>query len=232
MDEANIKPLDFSVSKGVLNGSIYDILTPEELTKYKQSSSQDLTNLAVKINCKDEEIILPVITNKQYTDNVMTPGVYPMGPLNFYKYPEEKDIDKYKPIKMVTFSNSDSLEAVLGKQEILQSFNEPWVTSTDNATICPINDDDQPEMVAIKSALNSKHIDFDSYAPRFGINFPNNKRQLKSPSATLKFIKTFCDALDIEAELILKDRKPDVPNPMGKVIQVSLTDLSSQDNQL
>ena len=174
------------------------------------------------------------MTDRKYSESVVTPGVYPVGPLNVYKYPKGQDITKYKKsnVNVVNFSNNDSLEEVLTKQDSLRNFSEPWVTSTDNTTVCHINEDDQPEMVAIKSALNAKHVDFDSYAPRFGVNFPNNKRHLNNNSATLKFIKTFCDCLDLDAELTLKDKNPNVPNPMNKVIHISLTDLSATDNKL
>ena len=95
---------------------------------------------------------------------------------------------------------------------------EPWITSPDNITTFPISSDDQPEMKALKLALNAKHIDFDKYAPRFGSNFPNDKRQLKNPSATLNIIKRFCDNCDMECELVFKDKNTGVPNPMNKEI--------------
>ena len=232
MDDNNIKPLNVSFSKGVLNGTVYDILTPEEYIKYKTVEDTSFENLAVMTKYNGEDIILPVIADKEYTDNVNTPGVYLGGPLSIYKYPKPQDINKYKPTKMVTFSNNDTMEQLLEKNEVLSAFDQPWVTATDSTTICQINETDQPEMVAIKSALNAKHVDFDSYASRFGPNFPNNKRQLKNSSATLKFIKTFCEALDLDAELILKDKNAKVPNPMNKVIHVSLTDLSSTENKV
>lgn len=231
MDENKIKPFDISIKKGVLNGIVYDILTPEEYLAYKNANSS-LDNLAVSVQRNNEDIILPVITDKEYSENIVTPGVYPVGPLNVYKMPKDKDIHNFKPSKIIEFSNNDSLEEILDKKEVLSTFTEPWVTATDNTTICPINDDDLPEMIAIKSALNAKHVDFDSYAPRFGANFPNNKRQLKNNTATLKFIKTFCDALDLDVELTIKDKEGKIANPMNKVIHVSLTDLSSTDNTL
>ncbi len=233
-DEKQIAPLNISVKKGVLNGNVYDILTPDEYLKYKNTNNSNLDNLAVSVRHNNEDIILPVIPDREYSDNVVTPGVYTVGcgPLTVYKYPKDKDLDKFKPNKIIEFSNNDSLEEILDKKEVLSTFTEPWVTGTDNTTFCPINDDDLPEMIAIKSALNAKHVDFDTYAPRFGANFPNNKRQLKNNSATLKFIKTFCDALDLDVELTIKDKQGRVANPMNKVIHVSLTDLSSTDNSL
>ena len=84
-------------------------------------------------------------------------------------------------------------------------------------------------MRALKMALNAKNIDIDRYAGRFGENFPNDKRQLKNGSATLKIIKRFCDNCDVEAVLTFKDRSPDVPNPMNTEITVSLTDFVYDD---
>ena len=235
MDNEKLKPLDISMTKGVLNGQVYDIVSMEQYKKFKQAKEGSLENIAVVSKTEDgEEVVLPVITDKPYSPNVITPGVYPVGPANILKYPRQQDLKKYQKsnVNMVNFSNNDSLEQILEKKESLRSFSEPWVTSTDNTTLCPISEDDQPEMIAIKSALNAKHVDFNAYAPRFGVNFPNNKRQLNNNSATLKFLKTFCECLDLDAELTIKDKNPNVPNPMNKVIHVSLTDLSSTDNNL
>ena len=60
-------------------------------------------------------------------------------------------------------------------------------------------------------------------------NYPNDKRQLKSSSATLNIIKRFCTNCDMEAILILKDANPDVPNPIGKDIAISLTKATDDD---
>ena len=55
-------------------------------------------------------------------------------------------------------------------------------------------------------------------------NFPNDKRQLRGDSMTLNILKRFCRNLDLEAQLILKDKNDNVPNPLGREIVVSLTD--------
>ena len=77
--------------------------------------------------------------------------------------------------------------------------------------------------------INSKHFDIDKYASRFGDNFPNDKRQLKSVSATLNIIKRFCSNCDMEAILILRDKNPNVPNPMNREVAISLTEPLSDD---
>jgi hypothetical protein len=115
------------------------------------------------------------------------------------------------------------MKTILEKEETISRMAEPWITSPDNISRFVISEDDQPEMVALKQALNSKQIDLDKYAMRFGQNFPNDKRQLRTHSATLNIIKRFCENLDMDAILILKDKHPSVPNPMGREIEVNLT---------
>jgi hypothetical protein len=73
-------------------------------------------------------------------------------------------------------------------------------------------------------ALNDKNIDLDKYAGRFQDNYPNDKRQLKNHSMTLNILKRFCKNCDIEAVLTLRDRNPDVPNPIGHEVSISLTE--------
>jgi hypothetical protein len=67
------------------------------------------------------------------------------------------------------------------------------------------------------------HCDIGKYNQRFGQNFPNDKRQLKNSSVTLKIIDRYCDNLDMEAILTIRDREPGVPNPINRPISISLT---------
>ena len=48
--------------------------------------------------------------------------------------------------------------------------------------------------------------------------------RLKNNQITLNIIKRFCTNLDMEALLVLKDKNPDVPNPLNKEVVVSLTE--------
>ena len=108
--------------------------------------------------------------------------------------------------------------------DAVKKLDEPFITSPDNITNIPIRDTDQPEMRGLKMALNAKNIDIDRYAGRFGSNFPNDKRQLKNGTATLKIIKRFCENCDMDAILTFRDKGADVPNPMNTEISVSLTE--------
>ena len=86
-----------------------------------------------------------------------------------------------------------------------------------------IFDDDSAEMKALKNAVLDKQIDLDKYEPRFGSNYNNDKRLFNKSTISLAMLKRVCDALDIEATLTLTDKSDDVPNPIGRTIEVKLT---------
>lgn len=219
--EQEFEPLNTKVTKAVINGSIYDIMDYDEYSKVRNNCS--VNNVAVKYSKNGNDMVLPV-KGTTYNDSVTTPGVYKAGPLDFFVLPTESNINQYKPKKIVEISNTDSMKTILEKEEVIGRLTEPWITSPDNITTFPIYEDDHPEMVALKKALNAKNIDFDKYASRFGANFPNDKRQLKNTSATLNILKRFCENCDIECEIVLRDKNPLVPNPMGSEVRVKLTD--------
>ena len=58
---------------------------------------------------------------------------------------------------------------------------------------------------------------------RFGQNFPNDKRQLKNSSVTLKITQRYCDNLDMEAILTIRNKSDDVPNPLKSPVSISLS---------
>ena len=46
--------------------------------------------------------------------------------------------------------------------------------------------------------------------------------QVLLPEITLFMFERMCEKLDMKAQLIITDKNPDVPNPMGKTIVVDL----------
>ena len=222
-----MKPAYLSVTKSAANGQVYDVISYDEYGK-NFDMYNGRTDVAVSANCRGKDIILPI--KGKYSGNPISPGVYDAGCVDFFNYPDETIIERYVPTNTVHMSNREDIGNLIKSGEIAKRLDEPFITTPDNITNIPIKETDQPEMVALKTALNSKHIDIDKYAGRFGDNYPNDKRQLKLESATLKIIKRFCENCDMDAVLILKDRDKDVPNPMNREIRVSLTKPIDMDN--
>ena len=210
----DIKPMNTSVSSAMIKGESYSVMNYEE---YRNSKSLwDVGNIAVQC----DEYVLPY--RGEYNESSMQPGIYNAGSLDFKILPNERDESNYKNIPVITISSNDNIQDIINKENVLAKLAEPWITNPDNITVVNIKDTDEPSMKILKQAINSKRCDIDKYASRFGDNFPNDKRQLKNDSVTLKIINRFCENLDMEAILTIKDKEPGVPNPMKEEISISL----------
>lgn len=215
----NINPLDVKLKRGVISGQMYNLVS------YYEYANQDYLrsrSTAIMETYKDNDIVLPY--RGESSSQMTTPGVYNAGCIDFCVYPEDEMISQYIPNKVIDINNKMDMKDILEKEDIMARLDEPWITSPDNITKFIIGDEDQPEMVCLKTALNEKQIDFDKYAPRFGDNFPNDKRKMKDKSVTLNIIKRFCEKCDMEAILTLRDKNQNVPNPIGREITMSLTE--------
>lgn len=212
------KPLNVSVSRCVICGQMYDLMNYEDFAK----QSEYLSKTAVIEFIGEDKVVLPF--RGKYNGTSSLPGVYNAGIIDFVILPDEKNKSDYTPTKIVELSNQNSMKDILERKDTISRLDEPWITSPDNITQFAISDDDRAEMKCLKMALNKKQIDIDKYSSRFGDNFPNDKRQMKNNGATLNIIKRFCENMDMEALLTLRDKNPNVPNPMGTEITVSLTE--------
>jgi hypothetical protein len=223
MNFDEIPTLDVNLKRAVSNGQVYEVLSEEEYFKeaYKYVNRHDIGILK---EYKGSNVVIPLRTEDN--PSPVSPGLYhaPNSPIAFEKMPDDTVLHKYIPDKIVSINNLSNVQEIINTSEEIRKLDEPFITTPDEITKIPIRPDDQPEMVCLKSAINAKNIDIDKYANRFSSNYPNDKRQLRNTSVTLNIIKRFCANMDMEAILTLKDKAPDVPNPIGKEISVSLTD--------
>jgi hypothetical protein len=209
-----------SLSSAMIKGETYNVLTHEE---YRNSQALwDLGSIAVVEEKGDDKYVLPY--RGQYVEGKSTqPGIYSDGSLDFEIFPKPHDEENYKNIPIITISSDDDIQSIIEKENVLNKLAEPWIINPDNITQINIKDTDEPGMQCLKTAINSKRCDIDKYSQRFGQNFPNDKRQLKNSSVTLKIIDRYCDNLDMEAILTIRDKEPGVPNPMQHPVSISLT---------
>jgi hypothetical protein len=212
--------LDNSVSSAMIKGESYNVLDYEN---YRKSQSLwDMGSIAVVEKINNDIYILPYRGEYVESKNLQ-PGIYSSGCLDFEVLPKGPEEENYKNIPIVTISSNDDIETILEKENVLSRLAEPWITSPDNITQIPIKDSDEPAMKALKMAINNKGCDIDKYQARFGQNFPNDKRQLKNSSVTLKITQRYCDNLDMEAILTIRNKSDDVPNPLKSPVSISLS---------
>lgn len=224
----NLNPLNVNISRCALSGKIYDLHTYEDFCNINEKTSDDAL-----IEEKDGvKMVYPYQGDYPSNATNLQAGIYSAGCIDIVVEPSEETRADYIPQKIVELSNNNSIKEILEQKNIMSRLDEPWITSHDDITEYPILDEDKGEMRCLKSAINKKQIDIDKYAPRFGDNFLNDRRRMKDNEVTLFILKRFCKNLDMEAILTLRDKNPDVPNPMGCEISVSLTDDDiSEDNQ-
>ena len=207
--------------KQTINGKMYNVV---ELENYmKNNELYDDFQTAIQVNLNGSNYVLPIRNSK--TDD--RPGVYAEGPLQFFNIPDknnEKQLKEYSSENTIDFSNCNSIAEIMEKQEILRDEEKEILANPDNIFIPNISEKDSPAMRGLKQAIIEKHIDIDKYQDRFGReNFPNDKRKFKDTDITMFMMNRMNKALDIKATLILEDKNPDVPNPIGRKISIDLT---------
>lgn len=205
--------------KAKINGRVTTVVTPQEVLQ-NESYQNKFTSVEI------DDMILPV--KNSYDPS--SPGFYIMNNGNIGKIvkPNEEDKKEYSLDNAIDFSNITSMKELINKQEEVKKLESEVLSNSDNLFKPVVKENDSPEMRAMKEAVCAKNIDIDVYADRFNDNFNNDKRLLKGSSITMSKIKSISDKLDIKVTLVLSDKNPDVPNPMGKTISV---DICGYDNE-
>lgn len=197
-----------------IGDKIYDVTDLENYTKFKDAYIPQYT----AIHDPETKLVLPI--KNRYEEG---PGIVVGNGISFVEEPDADEVEPYLDSQIIDFDNTKNIHDMMEKQRIVKTLERDILTSPDNIFTPKIFDDDSPEMKALKNAVLDKHIDLDKYEPRFGSNYNNDKRLFNKNTISLSMLKRMCEALDIEATLTLTDKSEDVPNPMGRTIEVKLT---------
>lgn len=201
------------MKKGIINGKVYEVIDAE---KFKSNPAFYSNNNFTAV--QEGDFLYPIRAN----DN--NPGVCVKNNLMIkFTKPYKGDENEYSSKNMIDFSNPKDMKEVIEKANAFKDLEKEILTNPDNIFIPNIGVNDSPEMVALKTAVIEKHIDIDKYADRFDSNFFNDKRLFKKSEISMGKLRNTCQNLDIKVTLTLEDARPDVPNPIGRVITVDLT---------
>lgn len=204
-----------------VDNAIIDIVPYEELDRF----GEDAYN---SVGIIKDNYVLPY---RRHGDNRV--GIYKNNLFAILKTPrtiEEKEEYKITDENTVDFNNTENIRDVIKAQEKLMSLESSLLTTADNITIPEINQNDAPEMKALKQAIMFKKIDLDKYGTKMGPNYQNNKRLLKKNDITSAKLKEFANTLDIKISLVLEDMDDSVINPIGRKIKVYLNGPESTDS--
>lgn len=158
------------------------------------------------------------------------PGMYASNGICKYKDPTPEEAKDYSIDNITDFSKPSTVGELISKQNKIKQQERTILMNADNIFQPQVKQDDYPAMVALKTAINMKNIDIDSYAHRFGANRNNDIRLLDKSDITLKKLVSIAKNLDIRVELSLSDIDDDIPNPIGEVITVDLTGRGDDDD--
>lgn len=206
-----------------VDGKIMDVVSEDKYrSEYETYTNPSLIS-STAVEVSDQNGVGYVLPFRGKTDD--KPGIYPDGCIYFIKYPTAQEAPQYRSdsVNMVDFSDVNNISQFLDKNRQIRDMETNVLTDADSIFTPPLNQDDSPEMRAFKQAIASKHMDINRYAPRFGDNYLNDKRILKTSSITMNKLIAMSKKLDIEVELTLRNANSDVANPMDKPITVILT---------
>lgn len=206
-----------------IDGKIMDVISEEKYrSEYSLYTNTSIT-ATTAVEVTDRNGVNYILPFRGRTDD--QPGIYQDGCIYFTKFPNSEEASSYRSdsVNSVDFSDVNNINDFLAKNKQVRDMETTILTDSDSIFMPPMNQDDTPEMRAFKQAIASKHIDFNKYAPRFGDNYLNDKRILKTSSITMNKLIAMSEKLDIEVELTLRNANNDVPNPMSKPITVILT---------
>lgn len=207
--DPNMMPIE----KGVIDGKPVDVITFDQFAKQPTMYPAGYT----AIN-GDNGIIYPI---RSKTDT--RAGFYPSNGICKYKDPSEEELPSYSATNIIDFSNPTGVGDLINKQQALKQQERTILTTADNIFKPQVKPNDEPAMIALKTAVSMKDCDLDSYEYRFGNNYNNDRRLFEKPNISLNKAVSICEALDIKATLILQDAGPDIPNPMGDIVTIELT---------
>lgn len=202
------------MKKVKIGNKMLDVVDYDE---YIQNKSM-YNNSSTAIEFMDSEYVYPIRTQ---TDT--RPGMYSRGAINEFVQPEPYQTE-YNRSNVIDMSNTQSITELIDKQDKLRDLEREILTNPDNITVPDISELDSPAMRGLKESIRSKNMDIDKYQDRFGEAFANTKRNLKAHDITLFMLNRFTKGLDIKCTLIFEDRNDNVANPMGKKIEIDLSE--------
>ena len=203
----------------LINDRLYEVVSPEQ---YMHSKDAYLTGY-VAIDPGVGDYILPVVGATS-----QNPGIFVRSesPFSYATEPTGETVDIYNRCNLIDYGDAKTFKQFIDKQTMVRELENDILSSPDNIFRPNIDPEDSPAMSVLKQAVIEKKIDLDKYEPRFGSNYPNDRRIFTKNDISMKMLIRMCNALDIKATLTLEDQDSDIgeiPNPIGKKISIELT---------
>lgn len=193
----------------LINGEVYNTIPYSDI-----NSISDFTRIAVMM---PDGKILPI------ADKPNAPGIF-ISYDTLFGTINEKDCPTVTKLDIDT--GGQDIKTLIQKNEENRNVEYEQVSAytSDNKFKPAINGDEYKEMELLKRAICEKNIDINAYEHRFGGKFQNDKRLLTKNSISIDKLKSTADALDMEVEIIIRDKKGNIPNPIGREFRGIITE--------
>lgn len=212
--------MPLSVKKAVICNKTMDVITLEEYDRLCKLPNPVYGDMCVE----HDGYVFPI--TKSYRPE--QPSVFATNVATVFTYPKtDKEKEEYSSSKIIDFDNVKNITEMIVAADKLRSAESVRLNIVNQVLELPIPESNTPELRAIKEAINSKHIDAESYKQKFPCDsdFNNDMRALKGEGVdNISFFKAkrILNAFDLDMVLTIKD-KPNAVNPIGKTISVKLT---------
>lgn len=200
------------MKKKEIENKLYNVVGVDEFTEKPDLYNPRFTAI------EDHGLVMPIRGK-----NDVGPGYYYQSGAMCCIVEKPTNPDEYTDADIIDYTNPSSIGDIIKNNELVKNIQADIMATPDNIFCLQVTENDTPEMNAVKRAINLKQVDKSQYADRFN-QFQNDMRLLKGNSITLAKLINICGAFDIEAELTLRDKEPDIPNPMNTEITVNLTE--------
>lgn len=198
------------IKKIIIDDTVYDVIDVE--TAKHNPSIVDL-NTAIDIG---DGYVYPL---RNITDS--RPGAYLLSNGQYMEY-RGPCREEYSISRAIDFGNSENIKDLISRQAQLVQQERTILSEVDDVYVAEVTQEDTPHMAALKTAINSKHLDLKKYESRFGSNFNNDIRLLNKHDITMKKLASFAEKLDMTVTLTIEDADSDVPNPIGEKIVANI----------
>lgn len=206
--------------KMAISHNLYDVYSEEEYHRKCDINPTVMKELESSSAIQRDGYVYPV-----YANNVpfVSPGVKNYGIVLQYNHPQtEEEKKEYNSDNIIDFGNVTDCADMIRKTAEIQDADQSMLTKVNNITEFVEKEEDTPEFRLLKRALNQKGIDISAYKHRFSTEFSNDLRILtQCNSITFNKLRTIANAVDIDVELIMRD-KPGCVNPIGEELRVKL----------
>lgn len=202
------------MKKAQLKKQLYTVCSMDEYTSNKDLYNSKFT----AIENENTGVVLPL---RGSTDSA--PGIYYQDDAMVCYVNKPEDPENYSTDNIIDFSNPKSIDEIFEKNQLIRDIRNDIPATSDDIFYLKIGEADTPEMKALKNAINIKQVDRKQYEDRFD-QYQNDMRLLRGSTITLSKLVSICTAFDISADLTLRDRSYDIPNPMNTEITVDLTE--------